>query len=377
MNKIATAVVAVVALCGPALAQQGSVTVRVKDITSYRMAGAQQLVGEGLIVGLKGTGDKADVRAQEMAQALSGHSGYFSENLTPEAFASTNIARVQVTAEIDEGTTTAGARIHATVAAVSDKTKSVEGGILISTQLKFSDGVEYADAFGKVSISRAGGGGGANAGSPVGTVSATLIRDIQISFFETRVDENGMERREMVLILGSPDINTAKDIASKINSEREALGLSRAGGDDLGNRIAVARDVGSVVVEIPRKWWGNEVEFRYHIDNVSVNPDVAARVTINDVSGEIVITGNVRVLPGAVIAAGVTITVGANGAMPTTLADGAEAVDPPVPVNSTDASFAELVRALTLLNLTAAEKAEVLKTLAASGLLQGALKVVS
>ncbi|MCK6440010.1 MAG: flagellar basal body P-ring protein FlgI, partial [Planctomycetes bacterium] len=262
-------------LACPVLAQQGTVTVRIKDVTNYRLTGANPLVGEGLVVGLAGTGDKDDEKAMRMAQALSDRAGDIAKTLKPEDFASTNISRVTVMASIDEGSTVAGANVTAKVTAEGN-TKSLEGGILVPTSLRIEvNGKVYANAFGMVVTSKrpgGGGGGGNNQGATTGTVSATLVEDVRIPFFDVRMTETGEEKRMMILALDNPDINTANDIVAKINGERESLGLSS--GTD--KPIAKGIGLGEVEIEIPRKWWDDELKFRYHIDNISINPDVAA-----------------------------------------------------------------------------------------------------
>jgi flagellar P-ring protein precursor FlgI len=174
----------------------------------------------------------------------------------------------------------------------------------------------------------------------------------------------------MTLSLNDPDMNTAISIARNINDsviDNLRANQNRAASVDVAKAIGPGR----VDVTIPKAWHGREAEFRHLIENVSVNPDTVAKVTIHRKTGDFVITGNVRVKPGAVSVGGVSISTTPQGALPAQPAPGSVVTDPIIPVNQPDASLMDFLSSLNALNLTKEEKAQLLRNLATDKLLIG------
>ena len=104
-----------------------------------------QLLGYGLVVELRGTGDSATNRffRAKLANLLE----RMGMTVSPTAIQVKNTAAVMVTSTLPPYAQP-GARLDATVAAIGDCT-SLQGGILLMTALKAPDGQVYAVAQGE------------------------------------------------------------------------------------------------------------------------------------------------------------------------------------------------------------------------------------
>ena len=94
------------------------------------------------------------------------------------------------------------------------------------------------------------------------------------------------------LLLRSPDNLTAVKMAEAINNYPGT---------------ALATDGGVVNVNIPAQFAGQTTNFIAAVGSIDVRPDVAAKVIINERTGTIVATQNVRISPVAVSNSNVTI----------------------------------------------------------------------
>ena len=130
---------------GPAAAEA-----RIKDITTVRGVRVNQLVGYGLVTGLKGTGDSLS-NAPFTEQSLNSMLERMGVNIRGLGARTRNVAAVMVTAELPPFAVS-GNRIDVTVTSLGDATSSA-GGILVMTPLAAGDDNIYAVAQGSVTIS--------------------------------------------------------------------------------------------------------------------------------------------------------------------------------------------------------------------------------
>ena len=128
---------------------------RVKDLASVAAGRTNQLIGYGLVVGLQGTGDGADVSftAQSMKAMLArlgvgidGPLSDFEQSATSGKIDIKNVAAVMVTAELP-GFAKPGQKIDINVSAIG-KASSLRGGSLLLTSLRGVDGEIYSLAQG-------------------------------------------------------------------------------------------------------------------------------------------------------------------------------------------------------------------------------------
>src|SRR5438105_2096920 len=113
---------------------------RLKEVVSLEGVRDNQLVGYGLVVGLNGTGDKRQTVFS--AQALTNILQRMGVSVAPTAILVRNMAAVMVTATLPPFAQP-GTRIDVTAAAIGDAS-NLQGGLLLLTPLKGSDGQVYA-----------------------------------------------------------------------------------------------------------------------------------------------------------------------------------------------------------------------------------------
>jgi len=266
-----------------------AVQLRVKDLASISDGGAHKLIGYGLVVGLQGTGDGK--KALFTVQALANMLEEFGLTIDPGQLEVDNVAAVVVTAELPANATV-GAKLDVTVSSLGDA-KSLQGGTLLLTPLRAADGQVYAIVQGALSIGGYNAGGrGANVRknhSAVGRVpnGASIVKAISSSAY------GPPGGRQLSLQLHQPDFTTAQRLADSINSQ-------------LGRRCARALSAGSVQVSVPADC-ANIMELITRIENVPVEPDMPARVVINERTGTVVIGSQVRILPVAIAHGSLTV----------------------------------------------------------------------
>lgn len=314
---------------------------RLKDISSIRGVRENQLVGYGIIVGLKGTGDgKSEFTGKSLARMLD----KLGVKLESPSVESKNVAAVIVTANLP-AFSKAGNPIDITVSALGDAS-SLEGGMLLQTPLRAANEQIYAVAQGAVSI----GGDGKNAHTTSGRIpnGAIIERDIQTDF---------ASRKMFRLTLHNPDFITAARTALTINRE-------------LGGQYATAKDPGTIDIITPFAYENRGVELMATIESIEVNPDSKARVVINEKTGTVVIGEKVKVSKVAI----------SHGSLSVKVADkksGKEASgEERVAVLDTGVNVGELVQALNKLGVTPKDLITILQSIKAAGALHGELEVL-
>ena len=264
--------------------------VRLRDVVDVRGVRDNQLVGYGLVVGLAGTGDgtQAKFTIQSLANALK----RMGVVVPPSTIRVRNAAAVMVTADLP-AFSRPGSRLDVTVSSVGDA-KSLTGGTLLMTPLKGPDGRVYALAQGPLSLGGAfaasGGGASLQKNHPTtGTIpSGGLVERT------AGIDLTGRDTFE--LQLRAPDFETAFRIEKALN-QAFSKGTARA------------VDAGTVQVLIPEVLRDRPVEFLAHTLEVGVQPDVPARVVLNERTGTVVLGGDVRISEVSVTHGNLTIAV--------------------------------------------------------------------
>jgi flagellar P-ring protein precursor FlgI len=277
---------------------------RIKDLTSVAAMRSNQLIGYGLVVGLPGTGDGADVSftAQSMKTllnrlgvSLEGALSDFETSASTGKVDIKNTAAVMVTAELP-GFAKPGQKIDVTVSAIG-KASNLRGGTLLLTSLRGVDGEIYAISQG--SLNATGIDATAAAGSKVVIGVPTASRIPQGATVE-RIVENPFDKAERVILnVRDSDFTTTTAIVNSVNS--------RFGAD-----VARAMDAVSISLQAPQDLT-QRVAFMSMVENMDVMPgEPSARVVVNARTGTVVISRNVRVTAAAVshgtISVSVTVT---------------------------------------------------------------------
>lgn len=272
----------ILALCGALLAfaaLPANASTRLKDLVEVQGARPNMLKGIGIVVGLAGSGDSADVAVTAQERVLR-RMGVEIENL--RELASDNSAIVAVTATIP-AYVKEGTRIDVKVDSMFDA-QSLEGGTLLETHLygPGQEDVVYAVAQGPVSVG--GFNVGAGGGTGIRRNHVTAGRIPMGAYIEREVPSSITDGERIVLALKSPDFSTANAIQEALNER-------------YGARSAEAFGAGALLIRIPEAQRANLVAFIAELEEVRVNVAAPTRVVINERTGTIVVGGNVIIKP--------------------------------------------------------------------------------
>lgn len=300
-----------ISLC--AMGSQAHAATRIKDIVTVQGVRPNQLIGYGLVIGLNGTGDSlrnAPFTSQSI-QSMLDRMGVNVRNANPRT---KNVAAVIVTAELP-AFVGMGSRIDVTVSSLGDAT-SLAGGSLVMTPLSGADNVIYAVAQGPLAVTGFSSQGKAETltqGVP------TTGRIPNGALVEREAPGKLSEEKVLVLELRNPDFNTAVRIADTINAYST---------DRFGTRVAREEDLRSIVLRRPQTI--GAARFIAEIGDLVTEPDVPARIVIDERTGTIVIGKDVQISTVAVAHGNLTVRVTENTkvSQPLPFSDGKTVVAP-------------------------------------------------
>ncbi len=341
---------------------------RIKDIVNVENIRENQLIGYGLVVGLKGTGDtlRNSPFTQQSLQAMLERLGV---NIRSVDLKTQNVAAVSVTATLP-AFARKGGRIDVTVSALGDA-ESLQGGTLLVTPLNGLDGEVYAVAQGNVAVSGYAARGSAESISRGVSTSARIgngalvEREIAFAFNELKT---------LHLSLKNPDLTTAQRIVSAIARKK-------------GPGVAELIDPSTIRVATNG---GNPLALLGDIEQLTVDVDQAARVVIDESSGTIVMGADVRISKVAIAQGNLTIRVteAPQVSQPAPFSRGASTVVVPrtkidvddssskrMAVLQTGVSLQELVNGLNALGVGPRDLISIMQALKAAGALQAELEV--
>ncbi len=251
---------------------------RIKDISYLSGENSQQIIGYGLVVGLASTGDT--YRTKFTVQSITSMLKRFGITVPQTDLRTRNVAAVMVTATLDPYLKP-GAKFDVNVSSMGDAS-SLLGGVLLMTPLSGMDGQVYAFAQGPVSI------GGYDFRTPTGgrvaKNHALAGRVPDGGVLQKPISLNFINGQELTLLLREPDMTTAYNISTAINSQ-------------FGDKTAMAIDASEVKVKIPQDKMDNVVAFVSELELINVETDNSAKVVLNERTGTIVAGENVRIKP--------------------------------------------------------------------------------
>ncbi len=304
--KLKRTIAWIVALLLPAAGSEGA---RLKDLTLVEGGRENQLVGYGLVVGLANKGDSAlTYTIQSIANALQ----RFGVNVPAAGIKSTNVAAVMVTATIDPFAKP-GSKLDVTVSSIGDA-QTIQGGVLLQTPLLGADDVVYAVAQGPVAIGGFLGGSGGAGGSTVQKNHPTVGTISGGALVEREIAAQIVSNRQIELLLLNPDYASAARAAEAINN--------------VFPHSALAKDASTINICVPAEYTGYEVNSVASLGAIEVIPDNTARVVINERTGTIIATANVRISTVAVSHGSLTINIASTQAasQPNPLSSGSTAI---------------------------------------------------
>jgi len=315
---------------------------RLKDIASIRGVRENQLIGYGIVVGLKGTGDgKSEFTSKSMARMLD----KLGIKLDGNDVQSKNVAGVIITATLP-AFAKAGNPLDITVSAIGDAS-SLQGGTLLQSPLRAGNEQIYAVAQGTVLI----GGDGKEMHLTSGRIpnGAIIEKDVQSDF---------ATRKMFRLTLHNPDFTTAARTVLTINKE-------------LSGKYASAKDAGTIDIVTPFAYENRGVELLATIESINVNPDTRAVVIINEKTGTVVIGEKVKVSRVAVAHGGISVKVGGDNK------DKKESSkEEKMAVLDSGVSVGDLVQNLNKLGVSPKDLITLLQAIKAAGALHGELEVL-
>ncbi len=360
--------------CALALAMPGGAEAssRIKDIVDVEGIRDNLLVGYGLVVGLDGTGDTLR-NAPFTQQSLTAMLERLGVNTRGSQLKTDNVAAVMVTANLPPFAPQ-GSRIDVTVSTLGDAT-DLRGGVLLVTPLMGADGQVYAVSQGSVAT-----GGFAAGGAAASVVQGvpTNARIANGAIVEREIEFKLAELSTLRLSLRNPDLTTAERVAGAINAF-------------LGQPAATANNPTTVQLSVPAAYTGNVVNLLTDIEQLRVEPDLPARVVIDESSGVIVMGEDVRVSRVAIAQGNLTISVnetpqvsqpapfsntGNTTVVPRTNLNVEEGKGRKLAVVNGSISLRELVDGLNALGVTPRDMITILQAIKAAGALQAEIQVM-
>ncbi|MFN7065472.1 MAG: flagellar basal body P-ring protein FlgI [Aquificaceae bacterium] len=338
---------------------------RIGDIATFEGNRSNYLVGYGLVVGLKGTGDgKSTLFTIRSIANMLNRMGIVVD---PRRMTTKNVAAVMVTAKLPPYAKP-GMVIDVEVSSIGDS-KSLEGGTLILTPLRGPDGEVYAMAQGQVLVSGyEARGRGAQQIVNVPTVGripngAIIERSLPM--------ENLPE--EITLHLDIPSFSLVKLIQDRINRE-------------FGQTVAQAIDASTLRLRKPEGI--SLVEFLATVEDLEINVPSVAKVVVDGRSGTVLFGGDVAINPVSVAVGSLTVTIKESPEViqPPPFSPGETALVPRTDIKVQEkearivqlkgATVSQLVESLNRIGATPREIISVLQAIKASGALKAKLEVL-
>jgi flagellar P-ring protein FlgI len=264
--------------------------VRLRDLVMVAGARDNQLVGFGLVVGLAGDGDKDPVYTQ---QTIANMLRRYGINVPATTLSAKNVAVVMVTANI-QAFVKQGARIDVQVASMGDA-KSLQGGVLLQTPLLGADNKVYAVAQGPIAVGGFSVGTGGGGGATVTKNHPTVAQIIEGAIVEREIPAEIVHDDTVELLLREPSFISVALMANAINQ--------------VFTNSAHAIDSTSVQVHMPPGAENNPIDFIAALESLEITPDTPARIIINERTGTIVATANVKISSCAVACGNITINI--------------------------------------------------------------------
>ncbi|APZ90934.1 flagellar basal body P-ring protein FlgI [Fuerstiella marisgermanici] len=259
--------------------------VQVRDITDIAGEHPNELTGLGLVTGLDGTGGKSESTkraAVEVLQKMGLRADPETRALIQQAREKTDNISVVIVKAMLKPHAMPGQRIDVVVSTLDDA-ESLNGGQLLRTPLVGVDGQVYALASGSISTN------GGNFGGQAATITknhATVGRIPNGAIVEHEVPTKIIHKGKFHLLLHEPSVETASRVCEAINM--------------LMPDVAWIETPGMVSVHIPQKFIAAPFQYIAECLKVRITPDAPARVIINERTGTVVFTENVRLSPIAI-----------------------------------------------------------------------------
>lgn len=365
---MAVQIVIVALLVGISNGEETVHSALVRDIASIEGVRDNPVLGYGLVVGLKGTGDRQQTifTIQTLANVLQ----RMGVQIPPATVVVKNVAAVFVTATLPPFATP-GTRLDVTVSSAGDA-RSLEGGLLLLTPLYAADGQVYAAAQGPLTL----GGYSAGTGGNAKELNHPTVGRIPGGGLVERDSSIDLEKMNVLnVLLSEPNFSTAEQVAGAINAQ-------------LHDVTATVKD--SRRIEVERAPEEHDVPaLLARIENLSVEVHRRARVVVNERTGTIVMGRDVRLGAVSILHGSFSIEVATQltVSQPEALSKGETKVVPQTTLKAEEgasrrielnegASVDQLVNGLQKIGATSRDVIAILQAIKAAGALDADLEVI-
>jgi flagellar P-ring protein FlgI len=361
-----------IALATVSSAQSGDHKVLIRDVASVEGIRNNSLIGYGLVVGLKGTGDKQQTyfTIQTLASILQRMGVEIPPGVVQTTVQVKNVAAVFVTASLPPFARP-GMPLDVTVSSAGDA-RSLEGGMLLLTPLYAADGQVYAAAQGPLVV------GGYSAGSAANSKQVnhpTVGRIPSGGLIERDSSLDLTKLRHFSLLLNEASFTTVEEVAAVVNQELASQTASVIDGRRVEVQLAAAD--------------GDLPALLARIENLEVRVRRKAKVVVNERTGTVVLGRDVRLGAVSILHGTFSIEVitAYSASQPNSLARGQTAVVPETNLKASEsparnvelnegASVEDLVTRLQAIGATARDVVSILQAIKAAGALEAELEVI-
>jgi flagellar P-ring protein FlgI len=353
-----------------ATAPEAGRQVMIRDISTIAGIRDNPLIGYGVVVGLKRTGDSQQTvfTTQTLANVLQ----RLGVQIQPALVQVRNIAAVMVTASLPPFSQP-GSTFDVVVSSAGDA-KSLEGGVLLLTALRAADGNVYAEAEGPLTL------GGYTAGSAANSKQvnhATVGRISGGAVVERGAAVDLSRLTTISLVLREPDFSAARDVTAIINQ-------------DFNKPVASFVDSRRIDISVPATGEPSVPLLIARVQNLSISIHPPAKVVMNERTGTIVMGGDVKLSPVSVLHGDLTVEVsttysvsqpepfsknGQTVVVPNTDVQAKEGPARSIQLNA-GASVEELINGLHAMGATAHDIVAILQAIKAAGGLQAELEIL-
>jgi flagellar P-ring protein precursor FlgI len=356
-------VLAIMVLASPAYSS------RIKDLADIEGVRNNQLVGYGLVVGLNGTGDSSST--EFTIQSLVNMMERLGMRIDRSKVKVDNVAAVMVTAKLPPFAKV-GTTIDVLVSSFGDA-DSLVGGTLLMTPLNGADGQVYAVAQGPLAVGALSFGGKA---AKVQKNHPTVGRIPGGAIVEQEVPFHLPEDPILTYRLRSPDFTTVTRMSKAINQH-------------FGEVLARPVDSAGVRITIADNYLNAMVDFIAQIERIEVQPDMPAKVIVNERTGTIVMGSNVRISTIAVSHGNLNLVISESAmvSQPGPFSDGETAVVPTSDIVATEdagnlvvlpmgVNIGDVARALNSIGATPRDLIAIFQAIKVAGALHAELEVL-
>jgi flagellar P-ring protein FlgI len=365
---------AIFLLCTTGMAAQSADhKVLIRDVVSVEGIRDNSLIGYGLVVGLKGTGDKQQTyfTIQTLASILQRMGVEIPPSVVQSTVQVKNVAAVFVTAKLPPFSRP-GMPLDVDVSSAGDA-RSLEGGLLLLTPLYAADGQVYAAAQGPLVVGGYAAGSSANS-KQVNHPTVGRIPNGGLIERDTALDLTKLHR--LSLLLNDASFTTVEEVATVINRE-------------LAAPAATVIDSRRVELELAAAGNSNVPALLARIENLEVTVRRRAKVVINERTGTVVLGQDVRLGAVSILhgSFSIEVTTTYTASQPGPLGSGRTEVLPETKLKASDsparnvalgegASVEELVTRLQAIGATARDVVSILQAIKAAGALEAELEVL-